>query len=285
MKKTLIALVLTATAVSGSAMAWTANGTGGSMEFGGTIAVTKVPQWLVQMGAGDSSFSSVDSDLTGENKELTITSNKAIPFIQVKSKEAYSGLNYSLGTMPAFAISGGDDVTITRSWVNNKLSFSVPVYINGGVDKAGAVTFEDVAVGGLMYGGKVNSSSDGIALVVSDNHRVPASLFAGAVGGSSEALDVTNTEGQFNQLGLGSLISEAKALVGATYTTWTDQGWLQSIATNTAVEKFNNESMDKGAAIFSMGVQSGGAIKLAFTQAVKQNTTWKAPIKITVNYQ
>ncbi|ENK8257946.1 hypothetical protein AB4C84_004676, partial [Escherichia coli] len=47
MKKTLIALAVAASAaVSGSAMAWTANGTGGSVDLGGTLTpVTKATPW------------------------------------------------------------------------------------------------------------------------------------------------------------------------------------------------------------------------------------------------
>ncbi|HEI3186174.1 TPA: hypothetical protein SI321_005057, partial [Escherichia coli] len=52
MKKTLIALAVAASAaVSGSAMAWTANGTGGSVELGGTLnPVEKVTPWEVKVG-------------------------------------------------------------------------------------------------------------------------------------------------------------------------------------------------------------------------------------------
>ncbi|EGJ4498914.1 hypothetical protein INB87_004741, partial [Escherichia coli] len=52
MKKTLIALAVAASAaVSGSAMAWTANGTGNSVELGGTLTpVEKVSPWEVKTG-------------------------------------------------------------------------------------------------------------------------------------------------------------------------------------------------------------------------------------------
>ena len=52
MKKTLIALAVAASAaVSGSAMAWTANGTGGSVDMGGTlIPEGKVTPWEVKVG-------------------------------------------------------------------------------------------------------------------------------------------------------------------------------------------------------------------------------------------
>lgn len=51
-KKTLIALAVAASAaVSGSAMAWTANGTGGSVNLGGTLTpVEKLTPWEVKVG-------------------------------------------------------------------------------------------------------------------------------------------------------------------------------------------------------------------------------------------
>ncbi|HCN8216144.1 TPA: hypothetical protein N6448_004795, partial [Escherichia coli] len=53
MKKTLIALAVAASAVvSGSAMAWTANGDGGSVDLGGTLTPTDVmTPWEVKVGA------------------------------------------------------------------------------------------------------------------------------------------------------------------------------------------------------------------------------------------
>ncbi|EQA8868662.1 hypothetical protein ACX9P6_004833, partial [Citrobacter braakii] len=57
MKKTLVALALAATTVSGSAMAWQANGTGGSLELGGTFTPTKKDTpWEILIGPSNTSF-------------------------------------------------------------------------------------------------------------------------------------------------------------------------------------------------------------------------------------
>lgn len=52
MKKTLIVLAVTASVMtSGSAMAWTLNGSGGSVELGGTLTpAEKVTLWEVKTG-------------------------------------------------------------------------------------------------------------------------------------------------------------------------------------------------------------------------------------------
>lgn len=91
MKKTLIALAVAASAaVSGSAMAWTANGTGGSVDLGGTLTpVVKVTPWEVQVGAAVSGL-----DAIVENQSATkITAKKAIPILGIRtaSSDAFVG--------------------------------------------------------------------------------------------------------------------------------------------------------------------------------------------------
>ncbi|MGC7960444.1 fimbrial protein, partial [Salmonella enterica] len=84
MKKTLIALAVAASAaVSGSAMAWTPNGTGGNVELGGTLAPQeKVTPWEVQVGAAK-------NDLNGQiQKGMTsakISSADAIPVLGIRT--------------------------------------------------------------------------------------------------------------------------------------------------------------------------------------------------------
>ncbi|EGB4371712.1 hypothetical protein H7M80_004064 [Salmonella enterica] len=197
MKKALIALAVAASAaVSGSAMAalgeWQEGSNGGNVSVGGIVNVYDLPVWLVATGSGFSGFTNDATDLTGDNKLLTVNAPEAIPIVAIKSKDAYSGIEYSKGTMPSVTLSGGDGVAITRTnWSNAAFDFSVPVYVNGAV--AGSATFVQASPAGLMYGAGVNGTS-GVSLVVSDNFNDPKSLYAGLVGGSQQAMGLSDTE-------------------------------------------------------------------------------------------
>lgn len=92
MKKTLIALAVAASAaVSGSAMAWTPNGSGGSVSLGGTMTpVDVVTPWEVKVGAAV-------NDLNGSIQKGAITAEipvkKTIPVLGIRTvkAEAFTG--------------------------------------------------------------------------------------------------------------------------------------------------------------------------------------------------
>ncbi|ELO5003679.1 hypothetical protein QUQ70_004860, partial [Escherichia coli] len=87
MKKTLIALAVAASAVvSGSAMAWTANGTGGNVDLGGTLTpVEKVTPWEVKVGAA---VTNLDAAITKGQSEVNITTTSAVPVLGIRTQEA-----------------------------------------------------------------------------------------------------------------------------------------------------------------------------------------------------
>ncbi|ENM7303529.1 hypothetical protein AB8N91_004958, partial [Escherichia coli] len=76
MKKTLIALaVATSAVVSGSAMAWTAGGNGGSVEIGGTLTPeTVVLPWEVKTG---SNIADLNAKIKKGQSEVDIVASKA----------------------------------------------------------------------------------------------------------------------------------------------------------------------------------------------------------------
>ncbi|MED0218880.1 hypothetical protein RCO08_21880 [Escherichia coli] len=84
MKKTLIALAVAASAaVSGSAMAWTANGTGGSVELSGTLTpVEKVTPWEVKVG---DAVTGLDAQIQKGQKVVDVAVNKAIPVLGIRT--------------------------------------------------------------------------------------------------------------------------------------------------------------------------------------------------------
>ncbi|HCP1391309.1 TPA: hypothetical protein OCX73_003975 [Escherichia coli] len=85
MKKTLIALAVAASAaVSGSAMAWTANGTGGSVDMGGTLSPEgKVTPWEVKVG---DAVKGLDAKIEKGQKTVEISLKSAIPLLGIRTQ-------------------------------------------------------------------------------------------------------------------------------------------------------------------------------------------------------
>lgn len=92
MKKTLIALAVAASAaVSGSAMAWTPNGTGGSVEMGGIFSpASQQGPWEVKVG---DVVKGLDATLEKGQKTVEISLKSAIPLLGIRTQtfEAFQG--------------------------------------------------------------------------------------------------------------------------------------------------------------------------------------------------
>lgn len=84
MKKTLIALAVAASAaVSGSAMAWEANGSGGSVNIGGSLTPAEnITPWEVKTGAA---VTGLDADITKGQSVINIAVDQAIPVLGIRT--------------------------------------------------------------------------------------------------------------------------------------------------------------------------------------------------------
>ncbi|EKB2676917.1 hypothetical protein ONW92_004071 [Salmonella enterica] len=84
MKKTLIALAVAASAVvSGSAMAWTQGGNGGSLELGGTLnPPTKSTPWEVSVGAN---VSNLDARIEKGQNVVSVSHTSVIPVLGIRN--------------------------------------------------------------------------------------------------------------------------------------------------------------------------------------------------------
>lgn len=92
MKKTLIALAVAASAVvSGSAMAWTGGGNGGSLELGGTLAPQdKYIPWETSVGAA---VSDLNAQIIKGEKAVSISHTSAIPVLGIRNvANGFTGL-------------------------------------------------------------------------------------------------------------------------------------------------------------------------------------------------
>lgn len=117
MKKTLIALAVAASAaVSGSAMAWTANGTGNSVELGGTlIPVEKITPWEVKTGAA---VTGLDADVTQGQRIVNIALGADVPFLGIRNKSSGGFLGQS-GIDPQISYGGKVDIDSMKNGVAN----------------------------------------------------------------------------------------------------------------------------------------------------------------------
>ncbi|EBU8924230.1 hypothetical protein ACSI87_003331 [Salmonella enterica subsp. enterica serovar Brandenburg] len=106
MKKTLIALAVAASAVvSGSAMAWAPNGSGGNVELGGTLTPqTKVTPWEVKIGA---SVNDIGGFIQKGTSEAEIALNKQIPLLAIRNAYVFKG---QPGIKPFIDFGGALDV-------------------------------------------------------------------------------------------------------------------------------------------------------------------------------
>ncbi|EDS6428729.1 hypothetical protein XS46_004360 [Salmonella enterica subsp. enterica] len=92
MKKTLIALAVAASAVvSGSAMAWTGGGNGGSLELGGTLAPQdKYIPWETSVGAA---VSDLNAQIIKGEKVVSISHTSTIPVLGIRNvANGFTGL-------------------------------------------------------------------------------------------------------------------------------------------------------------------------------------------------
>ncbi|EFU9515025.1 hypothetical protein MTR46_01765 [Escherichia coli] len=108
MKKTLIALaVAVSAAISGSAMAWTPNGSGGSVELGGTLTPAgKTTPWSVKVG----NTSDLDAKIKEGQSVVTIPLNQPALFLGITTTAGKAGFYGQDGISPQIDYSGAVDL-------------------------------------------------------------------------------------------------------------------------------------------------------------------------------
>ncbi|HHR9682984.1 TPA: fimbrial protein [Salmonella enterica subsp. enterica] len=108
MKRTLIALAVAVSAVvSGSAMAWTPNGSGSNVELGGTLTPeTKVTPWSVKTGAP---VINLNGQIQKGLKEARVVSANAIPVLGIRTTNK-TPFNGQSGISPVISYDGVVDL-------------------------------------------------------------------------------------------------------------------------------------------------------------------------------
>lgn len=266
MKKTLIALAVAASAVvSGSAMAagWEQNGSGGSVDLGGTLTpVEKTTPWEVKVG---DAVSGLDAQIQKGQKEVSIAVTKAIPVLGIRTANNKAFLG-QFGIAPVIDFKnaidlGGFDGGIT----------TLTLDVNDGTsnNKIGTLTapFNTGAVGS-MTGISVNEQYTFMAA------EVTSELVRGFSGGLAADKSKVN---KAPQNVLNALSTEIMANFDTQGLSFTDGGFSTSFTGNTV----------KYSAAYGAGILANDTIKITLDQVASgdEPIQWKASLPVTVSYQ
>ncbi|EHM2894343.1 hypothetical protein KF979_005237 [Escherichia coli] len=258
MKKTLIALAVAASAaVSGSAMAWTANGTGGSVDLGGTLTpVEKVTPWEVKVGAA---VNGLDADIRKGDTKVDIPVKNAISVLGIRTAQKAVFLGQP-GIAPQIDFKG--------AVAYEKFSGSVTDLTLSVTDNQGAVIGELKAP--FIAGGKYSvTGPDANSLYHMNASTAGQAFFGGlpvtkaATGDVMSRVDAIDSEFSEHFIGQG---------IGLT-----DIGYGNS---------FSN-TKHKYSSYYGSGIEAGAKIQITLNQAASGDAQiqWKASLPVTVSYQ
>lgn len=265
MKKTLIALAVAASAaVSGSAMAWTTNGTGGTIDFGGTLSPTdKNTPWEVKTG---SAVTGLDSAVTKGQSVVDITVNKAIPLLGIRVADAQTKIfkGYS--------------------------QISPQIDYHGAIDPS---TFNDSSV--VMTLDISDEQGNKMGKMAVDMFAVAESSWTGADGatGKKSLFAAKAGDGFFGGLPTGSSNVSTNVdspsrdiinIIDPEFTANYDEQNGSPFAPN--VEDFTDIDATYSA-FYGSGIVAGKNIHITLDSPVQGDApvTWKASLPITVSYQ
>ncbi|HFU5640515.1 TPA: hypothetical protein ACIGVG_004467, partial [Salmonella enterica] len=255
------ALTVAASAVvSGSAMAWTASGSGGSLDMGGTLTPPPASTpWEVQVGSG-TPVTGLDAPFTPGNTSVTIPVRTAIPFLGIRTKNR----NYfpaQVGIRPVI------------EYANN------------------AVSLTNVVSGNTSLTLNVTDASGAAIGRLTSNFGVAAGVL-GKVGNTVAKKGVFAGAGQAFRGGLGnntaSVPADPKAFVNAFFpeatANFNDAGTTSWIAPSP--ENFQSMTPNKEySAFYGSGIRAGENITITLTTApTSSNIVWKASLPISVSY-
>ncbi|EOW7406882.1 hypothetical protein ACO0LP_004029 [Salmonella enterica] len=264
MKKTLIALAVAASAVvSGSAMAWTANSTGGtSVDLGGTLTpVEKITPWEIQIGAA---VTNLDANIQKNQSIVDVAVNKAIPVLGIRTVEA-KAFPAQAGINPVINYNGAVNFDGMKNGVA-KLTLSVQNGTTGtkiGTLSADILTGAGVARSDVVGGDAYSAYSDG------------NNTFQGGIGSSGQ---VVNSLGKLRTL-LNSINPEFTA--NFVQLDKPDVGVWRAPSFADGVGKKGSYS-----AFYGSGIESGKKIQIKLdAPAAADAIAWKASLPVTVSYQ
>lgn len=278
MKKILLSLVLSNSVISGMSYAWTPGDFTGSVAIGGTLVVDDFRQkWEWMAGSNAIQFNNRTGDLASGGTTLNIVADKNYPILVGRTKEAFNA-GSGTGSIPKISFSDYQKRTVapvfTASGQDGTGSLVIPV-INKDLSPIGQVKINMTAMGARMKADVPNHR--GVAASIYSD--TSAYIFFGGVPTSSGgAMFHGNTAANFI-FSMGGLNSSdmLKQITAA------DPTITSAAASTYSYRSTMNEGLTS--ATYAMGVKQSQLLVLTFTNPVRQETVWKAPLNVSVTYQ
>lgn len=258
-KKTLVALALAATTVSSSAMAWTANGTGGNLELGGTLTPQEnITPWEVMVWA---SVNNLNGPIKTGSKVVDIPAPSGIPVLGIRtvSNKTFPG---GVGISPMIDFKGAIN---TSKFTNGVTTLTLDVK-NDADTKIGVMT-APLTTAGIM---SRSDQSAEYSLYGRDADEVFYGGLASSSGGVTQASSTAK-----------SVLNSINPEIMANYTSQdkTDSDLPRNFV-------LNNAGSFRHSGAYGAGILAGNNIKLTLdTPAASDTIVWKASLPITVSYQ
>ncbi|HEI2423674.1 TPA: fimbrial protein [Escherichia coli] len=291
MKKTLIALAVAASAVSGMAHAWTNGDFNGSVDIGGSITADDYRQkWSWAVGSDINGFNNALTELTENRTKLTITVNGDKPILLGKTNEAFSTPTEGLGGIPLISITDYENKPVTvlaaaGNYNSPDVFFDLAMKNDAGV-KIGTVRVNAQAVGVAVRAYGANSTvkpnqAESYSLGFNANG---ASAYKGGLpenigsGGSLNAADAASSIiAKFGSLSTDELFQQAKTVypVLTDYVHGPGKKYLDLVS---------DDSSRVHASSYALGIANGQTIVATFDQAVAASTQWSAPLNVAITY-
>ncbi|EET2571642.1 fimbrial protein [Escherichia coli] len=252
MKKTLIALAVAASAaVSGSAMAWTANGTGGSVDLGGTLTpVEKVTPWEVKVGTGNNNL---NAEIASGQQVVDITLPSDLLVLGVRSVNG--GFSGKVGISPQ--LDYGNTLN-TNSFSNGLADLTLEVTDTNG-NHIGSLSTK-LAAGGLQSDSTASSKASIIAQNEGD------AFWGGIPSSSSDVLNASELANRVDSTVMENFLGTSFNQVGS------------------YANKFTDEAITFSAYYLS-ALLTDNPVNITLDTAPTSDVTWKAQLPVTVSYQ
>ena len=258
MKKTIMALALATTAVSGSALAWNANGTGGSLELGGKlIPKASVTVWEVLVSQD---VTGLDANIKPGATTIDIPVTKPITVLGIRtlSNEPIQG---ATGISPQINYSNAIDTT--------KFNASLaPLTLEMKDEQQNKIGMLSTNIYAAALISTVNAGSTSLQ----------ASMYAPNTGsGFFGGLPTIKTQTESNPIARLNVIN---AQFSENFNTQNTE------LANSVIESRFDSTSTKFSAYYGAGIESGQTMKLTLnTPAGSDSIKWKASMPITVSYQ
>ncbi|HFU3051049.1 fimbrial protein [Escherichia coli] len=280
MKKTLIALAVAASAVSGMAHAWESGDFNGTVDIGGSIDATNYRQkWEWEVGTGLNGFSNTLSELTDNDTKLIITVTGNKPILLGRTKEAFSAPVEGVGAIPQIALTDYKGVPVEfknpAGETNKGLAYLVLPMKNADGTEVGSLRVN------ATYAG-VAADSEALVFAsifaVNTNHifngGMPKNVSGAEFNKGSDAAALTALFGSLSESDLLEQIRKVDPSVGS----FSDLG--ATVAANMVIA----DRSKVVSAAYALGIADGQTIEATFNQAVTTSTQWSAPLNVAITY-